>query len=254
MVSIKKKGVIYTCIIGNYDQLNNHSYISSERDYFCFTDNLSIKNKNNATWGIKPLAFDKMDNIRNNRWHKLHPHILFPEYERSIYVDGDANFLSDKIFDDFDASIKVSKKISLGMHSSRNCIYDELEACLKFGKDDPEVMKAQIELIRKDGFPEKFGLFEHHIIYREHHDKAVIKIMEDWWWWVENYSRRDQLSLMYVLWKNNFMVLPLSDIPYRKSKKVFFRRSGKHVSKEELLWRKKMFCELFEKIKKNDSR
>ena len=254
MHSIKKKAVIYTCITGNYDQLNNHSHIHPDWDYICFTDDLSIKNKNNASWKIKPLFFDKMDNVRNNRWHKLHPHILFPEHERSVYVDSNINILSNEFFDDINIAIKESKKISLGPHYSRNCIYDELDACLKFEKDDPEIMKEQINLIRKDGFPENHGLFENNIIYREHHDPDVIKIMNDWWWWIENYSRRDQLSFTYVLWKNNFRISPLCDMPYRMSKKISLWHSNKHITKEELIRQKKIFSELFQKIKEKNQK
>jgi len=235
--TIKNKAVLYTCLTGNYDQLNNHSYINPDWDYVCFTDHTAIKNKNNSCWEIKPLFFDKMDDVRNNRWHKLHPHLLFPEHERSVYVDTNINFLSDKIFEDINSAINESKKISLGLHPGRNCVYDEIGACLKFEKDDQEI----------------YGLFENNIIYREHHDTEVIKIMSDWWWWVENYSRRDQLSLMYVLWKNNFQVLPLSDTPYRNSKKISLWRSRNHVTKEELLWRKKILHELFNKIKETNS-
>ncbi|PKN53582.1 MAG: hypothetical protein CVU55_00210 [Deltaproteobacteria bacterium HGW-Deltaproteobacteria-13] len=253
MYSNKNKKVIYTCITGNYDQLNNHSYIHPHWDYVCFTDDLSAKNSNNSSWEIRPLAFNNMDNVRNNRWHKLHPHILFPEYERSIYVDANINFISDGLFADIDAAVRESRKISLAPHFSRKCIYDELDACLKFEKDDPDVMKEQIDLIKKDGFPENYGLFEGNIIYREHHDQDVIKIMRDWWWWIENYSRRDQLSFTYVLWKNNFRILPLSDIPYRRSKKISLWTGSKHATKEELIRRKKIFSELFKKIKKNNS-
>ena len=61
-----------------------------------------------------------------------------------------------------------------------------------------DVMRRQVDLIRRAGFPAKNGLFESNIMYREHHDDRVIAVMNDWWWWVENYSRRDQLSLPYV--------------------------------------------------------
>lgn len=251
--NVKNKGVIYTCITGNYDQLNNHSYIHPGWNYVCFTDDLSIKNNHNTSWRINPLVFDKMDNVRNNRWHKLHPHILFPEYEQSIYVDANINFLSNELFDDIDVAVRESRKISLGPHFSRICIYDELDACLKFEKDDPEIMKKQIDLIKKDGFPENYGLFENNIIYREHYHKDVIKIMEDWWWWIENHSRRDQLSLAYVLWKNNFRISPLSEMPYRKSKKISLWHSKRHVTREELNRQKKIFTELFRKVKERGS-
>lgn len=253
MHTLRKKAVIYTCITGNYDQLNNHSYIHPEWDYVCFTDDLSVKNNHNSSWEIKPLVFDAMDNVRKNRWHKLHPHILFPEYKRSLYVDSNVNFLNNEIFADIDIAIGESRSISLGPHFSRKCIYDELSACLQFEKDDPEIMKEQINLIRKDGFPENYGLFENNIIYREHHNDNVIKIMNDWWWWIKNYSRRDQLSFTYVLWKNNFRISPLSGTPYRNSKKISLWQSSKHVTREELIRREKLFAELFRKVKEKRS-
>jgi hypothetical protein len=249
MQDFQNKAVVYTCITGNYDQLNNHSYVRKDFDYICFTNNPCIKGNHNSTWNIKPLVSDGSDNVRNNRWHKLHPHILFPEHERSLYIDANINVLSDDLFADITIAVMESRRLSLGLHFSRNCIYDELEACLKFEKDDPGIMKQQVDLMRKDGFPENYGLFENNVIYREHHDKDVIKIMNDWWWWIENYSRRDQLSFMYVLWKNNFPVAPLSDIPYRGSNKISLWHSSRHITKEELTLQKKLFAELFAKVK-----
>lgn len=244
-----KEGVIYTCITGNYDELNNHSYINSNWDYVCFTDDLSIKNKKHLIWKIKPLIFSKTDNVRINRWHKIHPHVLFPKYKRSIYMDANINILNNKFFNDINTAIKKSSKISMGIHPTRNCIYDEMKACLKYGKDDSLIMKKQMDLIKKSGFPKDYGLFENNIIYREHNDKDIIKIMNDWWWWVLNYSRRDQLSFMYVLWKNKFKVLPLSNNSYRNSYKISFWKNKKHITKEELIQHKKILYDLHKKIK-----
>jgi hypothetical protein len=166
-----------------------------------------------------------------------------------IYYSRNMNFVSDEIFADIDIAIRESRKISMGPHFSRKCIYDELSACLKFEKDDPGIMKEQINLYREDGFPENYGLFENNIIYREHLDENVIKIMNGWWWWIKNYSRRDQLSLTYILWKNNFLISPLSNTPYRNSKKISLWHNSKHVTKEELTRRKEIFAELFRKVK-----
>jgi hypothetical protein len=249
MGTSKNSAVVYTCITGSYDQLNNHTYIHKDFDYVCFTDNPSLKGNHNSSWSIKSLVFDRSDNVRNNRWHKLHPHLLFPEHKRSVYMDANINVLSDGLFADIDSVVKQSGKLSLGPHFRRTCIYDELEACLQFEKDDPAMMRQQIDLMRRDGFPENYGLFENNIIYREHHDKDVIKIMNDWWRWVENYSRRDQLSLMYVLWKNNFPAAPLSATPYRAGNKISLWHSNKHITKEELGLQKQLFAELFAKVK-----
>jgi hypothetical protein len=210
-----KKGVIYTCITGGYDALTNHTFIDQNWDYVCFTDDLSVSDVDNYSWQIRPLRFDKLDNTRNQRWHKIHPHILFPEYKKSIWLDANINILNENVFADIDKAIDESRLISIAPHPERNCIYDELIACVTLGKDDEAVMRKQVDLIRIAGFPEKNGLFETNIIYRDHHNYQVIEIMKDWWWWMENYSRRDQLSLPYVLWQHKLEVKPLADISYR---------------------------------------
>lgn len=58
--------------------------------------------------------------------------------------------------------------------------------------------------MKKAGFPEHYGLGENNILYRRHNEPALVRVMEDWWYFLENYSRRDQLSFVYVLWKNGF--------------------------------------------------
>ena len=49
--------------------------------------------------------------------------------------------------------------------------------------------------------PKYYGLAEDNLIFRKHCDKTA-KLMDEWWYMVENYSKRDQLSFMYILWKN----------------------------------------------------
>jgi glycosyltransferase involved in cell wall biosynthesis len=231
----KKSGVIYTCITGGYDDLKNHTYIDQDWDYICFSDDLSIGNENNSSWQIRPLFFDKLDNVRNQRWHKLHPHILFPEYEKSIWIDGNLDVLNEGLFDDVQKIVENRQLMSIPPHPKRTCIYDEFEACIVMGKDDPSVMREQIDLIRKDAFPENLGLFETSIVFRIHNDKRIIKAMDDWWWWVKKHSRRDQLSLTYVLWKNNLSAVPLTDVSYRNGNNIGFSYGESHVTKEELM-------------------
>jgi len=204
-------------------------------DYVCFTDDLSIGKVANSSWQIRRLLYDKLDNVRNQRWHKIHPHILFPEYEKSIWLDANINILNKDLFADIDMALSESRLISIAPHPDRNCIYDELAVCLKLGKDNERIMRKQVELIRSAGFPEKNGLFESNIMYRDHHNDRVIEIMKDWWWWIENYSRRDQLSFPYVLWQHKLEVKPLTNISYRYSNGISFVSHENHMTKEELM-------------------
>jgi len=233
-----KNKVIYTCITGGYDKLLSHTFISSDWDYICFSDNIDIRNEKNAEWIIRPLCFDKLDNVRNQRWHKIHPHLLLPEYEVCLWVDGNVDILNNKIFSDIEKAMENKCLISCALHPERTCIYDEFEACRERNKDDSEIMNKQEYLIKKDGFPRKMGLFETCVTFRKHSHPLVIKIMHEWWFWVEQYSRRDQLSLTYVLWKNKYKIDPLSSVSYRYSSNIKFRYESSHVTIEELMKQK----------------
>ena len=69
-------------------------------------------------------------------------------------------------------------------------------------KDTAEHINPQIQRYREEGFPERYGLTQNNIIVRKHNTKECIDLMERWWKEVVNGSYRDQLSLMYVLWKS----------------------------------------------------
>lgn len=230
-----KKGVIYTCITGGYDELFDHTYIDPRWEYICFTDDLTLNNKDNFLWQIKPLVFDELDNIRNQRWHKLHPHILFPKYQRSVWIDANINILKKDIFDDIDRAINKKSKMSMQPHPVRNCIYDEFLACIEYRKDNNNVIEKQLQIIKEDAFPKRQGLYESSIIYREHHDKQVISVMNDWWWFIKNYSRRDQLSLTYILWKHQITLYRLTDISFRFKNGIEIIYNENHITKEELI-------------------
>jgi hypothetical protein len=75
--------------------------------------------------------------------------------------------------------------------------------------------------------------FEANIMYRQHHNKIVVKIMNDWWWWIKHYSYRDQFSLTYVLWKHNVSVPLLADRTYREGNMVKYNLGENHITLSE---------------------
>lgn len=82
-------------------------------------------------WKIYPLYFDELDRTKNARWHKTHPHVLFPKVSESIWIDANGDILSSYLFD-----IIKEKNSSLLVpyHFSRDDIYDECEEVLKCKK------------------------------------------------------------------------------------------------------------------------
>ena len=104
--------------------------------------------------------------------------------------------------------------ISIPKHPLRDCVYDEASVCIKIGKEKKSVIQRQMEKLRKEGFPENFGLFESGIIFRNHMHKKVVELDEAWWKEYLNYSKRDQLSLRYALWKNQITCVPFFEEGY----------------------------------------
>lgn len=211
--------VVYTCICGEYDRLVRQRYYSPDYDYVCFTDNTDYLQKGNACgWKILPLAFDELDNTRNNRWHKFHPHILFPGYDISIYIDANINILSSWLFELFEQS---GKDLMLQHHHCRSCVYDEAELIKEIGKDTPENVDKMLAVLAKNGMPKNYGLTENNIICRRN-TPLCRKIMEDWWGFVRDYCKRDQMSLTYVLWRNGIRIEDISFDNLRyKNRNVF---------------------------------
>lgn len=204
--SRKSKSVVYTCITNDYDdifEIDIYNYIDYDWDYVCFTDNkYHIAKSKIGIWDIRPLQFDNLDHTRNNRWHKIHPHIIFPEYKESIYIDANINILSNYLFK---IVKEKNKNIIIPEHFKNICIFSEYTDVLLSRLDDSEIVYNEMKYIISQGMIKNYGLTENNIIYRKHHDKKIINIMEHWWKMVENFSKRDQLSLSYILWKNNII-------------------------------------------------
>lgn len=219
--SKKNKNALYTCITGNYDGLIQHAYISPDWDYYCFTDQQSLREqKAVGHWQIKELRHKTADPQLTGRWHKIHPHVLLPDYDKCLYLDGNINVLSPYLFE------RVKEKqdqFMLGqfVHPVRDCIYDELLACLAGKKEKKAKLENVKNLLLQKHFPAHWGLSETGILFRKHKDPLCIKIMDEWWYMLENYSVRDQISLMYILWENKLQPEWLCPYAYRQLKHDF---------------------------------
>ena len=119
------KIVVYTAIFGTKAGLIKQPNFSGV-DYVCFTDNESLKSK---LWDVRLVKGQiEGDHTRNNRYYKINPHKVFPEYDISIYIDG--NFL---IIGDIVSLAKSALKdynMSCFDHTQttsdkRDCIYEK---------------------------------------------------------------------------------------------------------------------------------
>ncbi|MCV6596345.1 MAG: DUF616 domain-containing protein [Mangrovicoccus sp.] len=197
--------VIYTCIAGGYDELMQPKYIDAASDYICFTDQADLLTQGEiGVWTMRALRKVQGNESLSNRWHKLHPHLLFPEYQESIYIDGNVNVLSSYLFD------KISEHTTdllLPRHFMRNCVMEEKDTIIstnRINKSAAEKLDSLMQKAKSEGFPEGWGLSENNVIFRNHHDPKIIALMEEWWEMVETVAPRDQAHLCYLLWKHGF--------------------------------------------------
>ena len=196
----KNKKVIYTCIVGDYDGVIEPTFISNDFDYVCFTDSVYMRN---GFWEIRPLPEEVKDlpKIKKQRYVKLHPHKLFPEYDLSIWVDGNVIIRGD-LNDFLKETLKDDVSIYVPTHPSRDCVYKEYKVVLAMGKDKSSIVLPQIEKYKNEGFPKNYGLLQSNIIVRKHNNQDCINLMEQWFEEIKNGSHRDQLSFNYIQWKN----------------------------------------------------
>ena len=199
--SRRSSRVVYTCVTNGYDNIRNlpgHYYLDPDWDYICYTDDEElIRQGVLGAWEIRPLVFTQSDPGRINRYHKIFPNLLFPEYEESIYMDAKVNVLTSYMFD---AVNQCHQDLFQPVHSYRGCLYDEIKWIMD-NFDDSHLAAKQMEIYRKEGYPENHGFRENCILYRKHHNPEIIQAMSEWWTWVRDWCHRDQVSYCYVLWK-----------------------------------------------------
>lgn len=211
----QKKIVIYTSIIGNYDELKNLTYYDHHKyDYVCFTDSSEIINSKNKDWIIFDISLIKLklniDDTKVARYFKTHPHLFFENYEKSIWIDGNIDII--KNIDDHVNLLNDDNYILCYDHPYRNCIYQEVNACLKLKKDSIENIKNTENFLINENYPRNNGLIQSNILVRNHNNNECIFLMENWWEMIKKYSKRDQLSFNYIFWKygGKYLTVPFT--------------------------------------------
>ncbi|MHA1712916.1 MAG: glycosyltransferase domain-containing protein [Candidatus Ranarchaeia archaeon] len=198
------KPVIYTCITNSYNELPAIPFsLLDDFNFICFTDQGQVVRA--AGWSIFPLNFQLANQRLTAKAVKILPHHLFLNHKLSIWVDGNIvikNSVSD-IFRKFEAS---SALIGLISHDKRNCLYEEAKCCLRWGKDEPKRIKAQVTAYKAAGVKRNQGLYQGRFLLRRHTEEACSAAMDLWWDQIITYSIRDQISLPFIIMQNNLDV------------------------------------------------
>lgn len=208
-VNIKNR-VVYTCLVGNYDNVPCHNYVDDRWDYILFSDNEELIKKGKIYhWNVRKNPFNKLDGTRNSRYVKINPHLVLQEYKYSFYIDANILVNNHNFFDTLEDIIKKDIKISIPLHPERKCIYEEAKVIKERYIDYPKLVKKQVSFLKSEGYPQDNELFENGLIFRQHNDDDIVKAQKLWWNMVINYSKRDQLSGVYSFWKYGIEIKPL---------------------------------------------
>lgn len=198
--------VTYTAILGGFpNELKRPPETTTEQkgcDFTAFVDNLAVPevafgvSRMNG-WDLKVIHPDG-DPRRKARLIKTLAHRNFPDAEYSLWLDGCLTLLTpywlfvDRFLSEHD--------ICVFEHMQRSCVYRELEACIRLNKDEPKVMRDQVNRYRREGYPYNNGLGETTAVLRRHTPK-IAELNELWWEEIQRGSLRDQLSFDYCCWK-----------------------------------------------------
>ena len=192
------KYVIYTAIVGNYDEILLPKVVDDRFDYILFSNDIDVPYV--GIWQVRPINYTNEAQTKIARWVKTHPEELLPEYDFSVWMDANirinTSYTYVKSVDLYSSGVEVAAV----KHLLRNDIYSECGAVSGYCLEDEDVVFDWLNVIHKARYPENKGLNETGLLYRKHCPN--IREMDQLWWnCIERYSRRDQLSFNYVLWK-----------------------------------------------------
>ena len=200
---MKERICVYTCITGNYDDLNELKNIEKGIDYYCFTNNEKLKSD---TWNVIYVEDKDLSNVKLARKIKIlgHPSIN-EKYDILVWMDGAVTFKKN-ISEFVKEYLKDGYSFAAFKHNSRDNIYDECNACLIARKEKQDNVKKLLQFYKKEKYPDNNGLIESTVYIKRPKDKKVIETMNLWFDMILNYTHRDQLSFNYCIYKTGLKV------------------------------------------------
>lgn len=196
--------VIYTCIVGGYDELRQPEVVDSAFDYICFSND--YEEDKVGVWQIRPIPYSSDDRARLSRYVKLLPHKALPDYDVSVWMDANIQITGKEFYHYLQRAIDSKTLIAQVPHPVFNCVFDDMRTVAVMDRESFRKVYRQYRHLKKEGFPSGYGMFENNLIFRFHNDPSVISVSEDWWREYNTYSARDQFSLMGIYWKRGMAV------------------------------------------------
>lgn len=206
---LNKRIAVYTSTFGRSFTLREPLFIPDNCDFFYIGDqDIPLE----SAWKKFDISsfeeqISKYSGIEKNRFFKMNPHLVFTDYDYSVYIDGNIQLVGDS-----SEFVNQLSPLGIGLHKhrARNCVYDEAKAVLDLKKINHDEFDKIMDYFKSINFPKNYGLAECNVIVRDHHNDVAIKITEEWWkLFMEKNVKRDQLTFPVAVWENG---IDLADI------------------------------------------
>jgi len=191
---------VYTAITNEYDAIVPPPDMPGI-DFIAFTDNPAPRERWRG-WqprDVTKIAPRDLSPRMLAKYPKLMPHLVLPDYEVTIWIDGSHRITSPQaIVETMDCLARGDAGFALHKHPWRDCIYDEAEASLELWKYATQPIEEQVEEYRERGHPEHWGLWACGSMARVNGER-INAAMEHWWAECLAWSYQDQISLPVVM-------------------------------------------------------
>jgi glycosyltransferase involved in cell wall biosynthesis len=195
-IADKKEIAVITSITGDKDELEDQPEYKGV-EYLAFTD------KKSELWNTKPACNKFVEPVMNAKIHKILSH-KYTDLPYIVWMDGNCTLKQNpkKLVE-----LMGDKDFAFFKHPSRDCVYDEADACVSYGRGNTKEMAEQIKAYAKQEFPTNNGLIEATCFVRKNNPRTN-DLFEKWWADICRYSSRDQLSFPVAFKGQKWATIP----------------------------------------------
>lgn len=231
---------VYTCTVNNYDNLSLIQKPVEGIRFVYFTNNPDeVPDGWEGRELRSPPRLTSGHDI--NRFHKIFAHHVLPEFKHSVYIDGNVVFNGG--FRKLSEMLRLSNiAVAAFKHPQQHTLEEEAMACEqgeKLDLHDMYVVRQQLKNYQAEGLDLSRNIAANYLLVRQHDYHGLSQCMSLWWSQLFEYSKRDQMSLCYALWKTNlpwaFLDIDLGVDPnllvrHRHARKSRYRKIIKKVT------------------------
>lgn len=199
--------IVYSACIGERSDLQEHEGDDEHTDYVAFLNPTKEMN----TWVVQPGGLTSHPWRQQPEWPRLTArgwkalsHMIFPDHEYSLWIDGSMKLIKSPI-DDLEELMGDCDLVGY-QHPRRRCIYEEIKTCKGDrvetfqSRDDIRILEACRKKYEDEGMPQNWGLIENGWLLRRN-TEALREFEELWFAEITESSLEDQMVMMYCLWK-----------------------------------------------------